>query len=288
MADVAVDGILSGLFRVESRVKSLASPQQDLGSPENQSQLEAFGFKFTEGGAHTSRTIMLKEITRLFSSAGIDATDEDYRRLVVVENILGKGTETTRIESLRRLRELYALSHKVPIFAVYRALMKFDPQSAALLSLLITWARDTLLRATTPAILNAAVGVRVTGDDFQQALIEAYPHQYSAKNPAKVARNAASSWTQSGHLTGRTHKIRSRVEPRPTTITFALILGYVGGVAGAQLFSSVWCRLLDLNATEARSLAEQAHRQELLTLRALGSVVEITFPRFQQLLKSRQ
>src|SRR5262249_17518998 len=158
---------------------------------------------------------------------------------------------------------LYTLSHRVPIFAVYRELMKFDPQSAPLLSLLITWARDALLRATTPAILNAAVGARVTGDDFQQALIETYPHQYSAKNLAKVARNAASSWTQSGHLTGRTHKIRSRVEPRPTAITFALILGHAGGIAGAQLFSSVWCRLLDLNATKARSLAEQAHRQEL-------------------------
>jgi hypothetical protein len=251
--------------------------------PSPDKDLEAFGFKVSEGGAHTSRTIMLKEITRLLASADARAGTEDYRRLVLSENVLGKRTQTTRQETVRRLRELYALSSKVPIFSLYRQLMKFDSQSAPLLSLLIAWARDPLLRATTPAISQASVGESVRSDDLQQALTEAYPHQYSAIILGNVARHAASSWTQSGHLTGRTKKIRSRVQPRPAVVTFALILGYVGGIAGAQLFTSVWCRLLDLNATEARSLAEQAHRQELLTLRAIGSVVEITFPRFQSL-----
>jgi hypothetical protein len=163
--------------------------------------------------------------------------------------------------------------------------MKFDPQSAPLLSFLITWARDPLLRATTPAVLDATISDRVTGDDFQQALADTYPHQYSAKNIGKIARNAASSWTQSGHLTGRTKKIRTLVQARPAAVTLALILAHVAGVPGEQLFSSIGCRLLDLNASEARSLAEQAHRQELVTLRAIGSVVEISFPRFRQFLK---
>lgn len=171
------------------------------------------------------------------------------------------------------------------MFSVYRELVRIDSQSGRLLSFLIAWGRDPLLRATTSAILNATVGDRISGDDFQQALTEAYPHQYSANNIGKIARNAASSWTQSGHLTGRTKKTRSRVQPRPAALTFALILGHVAGVAGAQVFSSVWCRLLDLNASEARSLAEQAHRQELITLKAVGSVVEISFPRFSQFLK---
>jgi hypothetical protein len=133
--------------------------------------------------------------------------------------------------------------------------------------------------------MNASVGDRVTGDDLQQAFADAYPHQYSVKNIGKIARNAASSWTQSGHLSGRTRKLRTRVQPRPAAITFALVLGHVAGVTAEQLFSSVWCRLLDLNASEARSLAEEAHRQELITLRAIGSVVEISFPRFSQFLK---
>jgi hypothetical protein len=166
--------------------------------------------------------------------------------------------------------------------------MKFDPQAAPLLSLLIAWARDPLLRGTTPAILRSTFGDRVSSDDLQQALAEAYPHQYSANNIGKISRNAASSWTQSGHLAGRTKKIRSRVDPRPAAVTFALILGHVAGIAGAQLFSSIWCHLLDLNASEARSLAEQAHRLELITLRAISSVAEISFPRFEKFLKDFQ
>jgi hypothetical protein len=288
MSDLAVSDIVPVNIPVEGRVKPLVTAQQDFGSLAHNGQLEAVGFKLTEGGAHISRTIMLKEITRLLESSPAMASSEYYSRAVIEGNVLGKATETTRQKTFRHLRELYALSSAVPIFSIYRELMKLEPQSGPLLSLLIAWARDPLLRPTTPAILKTTFGDRITSDNLQQALAEAYPHQYSAKNLAKVARNAASSWTQSGHLTGRTKKIRSRVQPRPTAITFALILGHVGGVAGAQLFSSVWCRLLDLNATEARSLAEQAHRQELLTLRALGSVVEITFPRFQQLIQRRQ
>jgi hypothetical protein len=288
MSDLAVSDIVPVNIPVEGRVKPLVTAQQDFGLLAHNGQLEAFGCKLTEGGAHISRTMMLKEITRLLESSPAAARSKDYSRAVIEGNVLGKATETTRQKTFRHLRELYALSSAVPIFSIYRELMKFDQRSGPLLSLLIAWARDPLLRATTPAILGSTIGDQVRGDDLQQALTEAYPHQYSAKNLAKVGRNAASSWTQSGHLTGRTKKIRSRVEPRPAAITFALILGHVGGIAGAQLFSSVWCRLLDLNATEARSLAEQAHRQELFTLRALGSVVEITFPRFQPLLQRRQ
>ena len=285
MSDVTVSDIVRVHTSLKGSVNSLSLRQHEFEIVGNRNRLESFGFKLTEGGAHTSRTMMLKEITRLLTSGDPEATAEDYRRLIVVENVLGKATETTRQETARRLRELYSLSAKFPIFSVYCQLMKLDSQSAQLLSLLIAWARDPLFRATTAAVIKAAIGEKVTGDDFQQALTEVFPHQYSSTIIGNISRNAASSWTQSGHLTGRTKKIRSRVQPRPPAVSFALILGHVCGVAGAQLFTSVWCRLLDLNPSEARSLAEQAHRQELITLRAVGPVVEITFPRFRQILK---
>lgn len=145
----------------------MSTPQQDFVVPGRQDRVLAFGFKLAEGGAHISRTIMLNEITRLMASSDAVATSENYNRLVVTENVLGKSTETTRQKTFRHLRELYALSSKIPIFSVYRELMKFDPQSGPLLSLLIAWARDPLLRATTPAILGATSGEQVTGSDLQ-------------------------------------------------------------------------------------------------------------------------
>lgn len=249
--------------------------------------LESFGFKLTGGGAHSSRTIMLDEITRLIGSVSPNARIEAYYKAVVEENILGKATDTTRHKTFRHLRELYALSGTVPIFAVYRDLMGFDSQSAPLLSLLVAWTRDPLLRATTPAVLVTSLGNEVTAPDLQQAFSKTFPDQYSPLNAAKIARNAASSWTQSGHLSGRSKKVRCRVQARPVALTMALLLGHVSHLPSAQLFGSIWCRLLDLGATQARSLAEQAHREALITLRAIGSVVEVSFPRFKQLLEGR-
>jgi len=285
MSDVTLGDIVRLNISADVRIRPLSTRQEDFELSGSRNRLESFGFKLTEGGAHISRTIMLKEITRLLAASDAGVNIEDYGRAVVEGNVLGKATETTRQKTFRHLRELYGLSSALPIFSIYRDLMTFDSQAAPLLSLLIAWARDPLLRATTPAILGGIIGERVPTDDFQQVLTDAYPHQYSANNLGKIARNAASSWTQSGHLVGRTKKIRSRVQPRPSAVTFALIMGHVCGVAGAQLFTSVWCRLLDLNSSEARSLAEQAHRQELITLRAVGPVVEISFPRFSQFLK---
>lgn len=285
MSAATVSDIVRVNFSTEGTIAPLSTDQQNFRLSESPERLERFGLKVTEGGAHISRTIMLKEISRLLASSDAAGNLEDYGRSVVGRNVLGKATESTRQKTFRHLRELYGLSAVLPIFSIYRELMKFDPQSGPSLSFLIAWARDPLLRATSPAILGATIGERVASDDLQQVLVDAYPHQYSANNLGKIARNAASSWTQSGHLAGRTKKIRSRVQPRPAAVTFALILGHVSGLAGAQLFSSVWCRLLDLNASEARSLAEQAHRQELITLRAIGSVIEISFPRFRQFLK---
>lgn len=250
--------------------------------PAGDRRLESFGFKLTEGGTHNSRTMMLEEITRLVAAVPRDGTVEDYRKAVIEENVLEKPTDTTRQKTFRHLRELYALSDRIPIFAIYRELVRFDPQSCPVLSLLVAWARDPLLRATTPAVLAAGFGDEVTGDSLQQALTETYTHQYSLLSVATTTRNAASSWSQSGHLSGRTKKIRVRVEPRPAALTLALVLGHVNQLASSQLFASIWCRMLDLNSTQARSLAEQAHREALITLRAIGSVVEVGFPMFKQ------
>jgi hypothetical protein len=60
----------------------------------------------------------------------------------------------------------------------------------------------------------------------------------------KVVRNASSSWTQSGHLRGRTFKHRALVKPTPATIALALYLGYAAGFRAKsflhQLGSRYW------------------------------------------------
>jgi len=228
---------------------------------------------------------MLEEITALMSAISPTAGADQYRHATIEENVIRKATRTTREKTYRHLRELYALSPQIPLFAIYRELLQFDRASAPLLSLLVAWTRDPLLRGTTKAILNTPEGIEVAKDRVQQVLTEAFPGRYSPLNIAKIARNAASTWTQSGHLSGKYRKVRQRVKPKPAAVALALLLGHVLGLHGEELFRSDWCKILDLSPSEAASLAFQAHRESLLNVRKVGSVVEISFPRFQRFLE---
>jgi len=240
--------------------------------------LEDFGLKFSPGGAHISRTMMLAELDAVLGAVPNGSSSADYRNAVLEGNVLGKITDSTRQKSLRHLRELYALDERTPIFGVLRRLHGMAPASLALLAVQVAWARDPLFRATTAPVRDATEGDRVETESLARAVDVAFPGQYSELNRNKVARNAASSWTQSGHLAGRTKKIRRRVVPPVTAITMALFLGEIAGYHGAAVFSNPWCRLLDLNADQAKTRGFEAHRAGLLNLRAVGEVVELNFP----------
>lgn len=255
-----------------------------LGFPAPTPALEQFGFKFSAGGAHISRTMMLAELESVLTSVPSGASASDYREAILVRNVLAKATESTQRESLRRLRELYALDEAVPIFGLLRKLNSADPASSPLLALQVVWARDPLFRATTAPILASTEGERVETASLEQALAATFPKQYSELSRGQTSRHAASSWTQSGHLTGRAKKIRQRIKPTPAAVTMALFFGQVAGYHGAAVFSNPWCRLLDLTEDQARNLAREAHRAGLLDLRVLGEVVELSFPRFKEYL----
>lgn len=245
--------------------------------------MERLGLKFSAGGPHISRTMMLAELESVLAAVPPTSGPDAYREAIVDRNVLAKKTDSTRKESLRRLRELYALSESTPIFAVLRALHAIDPASLPLLALQVAWARDPMFRATTPPVLDAPEGATVETARLDEALEGAFPGRYSTISRGQTARHAASSWTQAGHLAGRTNKTRRRVDPSPVAVTMALFLGHAAGHRGAAVFFSPWCRLLDLDADRARTKGLEANRSGLLNLRAIGEVVELRFPRFADL-----
>ena len=251
--------------------------------PAASAALEIFGLKFTPGGPHISRTMMLAELGAVLTSVPQGSGVADYRTAILVQNVLGKATDSTRIESLRRLRELYALDEAKPIFGLLIKLYAIDPASLPLLAVQVAFGRDPTFRSTAPAVIDAAFGARVETASLTQAFAETFPNQYSELSQGQTGRHAASSWTQSGHLLGRTKKTRQKIKPTPAAVTMALLLGSVSGYHGAAVFSNPWCRLLDLDADRAKGLGQDAHRAGLLNLRAVGEVVEISFPLFAEL-----
>jgi hypothetical protein len=95
----------------------------------------------------------------------------------------------------------------------------------------------------------------------------------------KVARNAASSWAQSGHLQGRTFKIRQRVTATPGAMAFALYLANAAGFYGQEVLSSGWIRVLDCSTSAAIEIALEAKRRGLIDLRVAGDVFDLNLDR---------
>lgn len=244
----------------------------------------SFGMKLTDGGTHISRTMMLAEIGRVLSAVPGCASRDEYAVAVLERNVTGKSTDSTRKKTLRHLRELYGLSLELPIFAAFRSLALHAPGALPQLALLVAWARDPLLRASTVPLLSATPGKVVEKSALEAAIEATFPNHYSALNIAKIARNASASWSQSGHLTGHATKVRTALAASPAALCLALLLGHAEGRSGEELFRSPWCRLLDLTPERARAVAVQAHREGLLDMKAIGSVVEVAFPKFQDLL----
>lgn len=245
----------------------------------DETRLRDTGFRWGQKGTHTSRTIMLDELRAVLSSCRPDAKRDDYLAAIHDDNCLGKRTAATRKLSSQRLSELYALEPAVPLFRIMRRCWYADRDGQAILALLLALARDPLLRASAPPILRMLPGEELARQQMTEALNRAVGDRLSGSTLDKVVRNAASSWTQSGHLKGRGRKIRQPVTPTSVTTAYALLLGYLAGTRGAALFESLWGQVLDAPAGELMQLAMDARRLGLLDMSQSGGVVDVGFSR---------
>ncbi len=237
------------------------------------------GFRFGAKGTHTSRTIMLAELSALLEATRQAAKRDDYTSAIVELNCLAKPTAASRRLTNQRIGELYSLDFGLPIFRVFRRLWNTESTGRPLLAIQCAIARDPLLAATVPAILAIPVGDELSRDEMAAAVRDAVGERLNESTVAKVVRNAASSWTQAGHLVGRTFKKRQKVEATTTSIAFGLYLGHAVGFRGADLFGSAWIAMLDCTPGQARQLAVEAKRMGLLDLRLAGDVIEINLDR---------
>lgn len=238
-------------------------------------QLLEAGFRFGDKGTHTSRTIMLTELAELLAAVPTGADRAEHVAAIVDGNVLGKHTAATRRLTSQRLTELYGLDPRLPIFRVLRRLWSVDESGRPLLALLCALARDPLLRTTAPEVLRLPEGAELVRVTFVGGIREAVGSRLNDSILDKVARNTASSWSQAGHLEGRVRKIRRRVAPTPGATAMALWMGAQEGLAGEQLLSSRWARVLDRSSGQLTEFALQAKQLGLIHARIGGGVVEI-------------
>jgi hypothetical protein len=240
-------------------------------------RIERFGFVVDSLGSHSSRTIMLNELQLVLSSCARGTNVEDYKVAILENNVLHKNTDATRKESFRRLRELYGLDEKLLNFRALRDLWSQNVDAQPLIAVLCACTRDPILRATTDVIFTAQVGDAVDAHMISKFIAEQVHGQLNEMTLGNFGRHIASSWTQSGHLSGRANKVRAKVKIHPTSVAYALFLGLLMGERGSGLFNTNWTKLLDAPDHELREQAMRASQQGWIEYRHSGNVTDVGF-----------
>ncbi|MHB8576577.1 MAG: hypothetical protein ACYDCQ_14740 [Dehalococcoidia bacterium] len=234
-----------------------------------------FGFAGERQGTLSGKTLMLPELRRLLDACPFDSTLAQYAAAITEQNVLDKPTATTRVRSVRHLREWYALDPEVPLFRALRMLWDLDPEAQPLLALLCAAARNGPLRATAGAILCIPFGATVTPQMLVQAAIGDGDGRWNRTTRASIGKNAAASWKQSGHITGRLEAVRTRAVCRPAAVAYALLLGYLCGGSGERLFSNFWTGLLDATPADLHEQAFAASQRGWIDYRRGGGITDV-------------
>ncbi|MDA3895904.1 MAG: hypothetical protein PF482_07145 [Desulfobacteraceae bacterium] len=241
--------------------------------------LSKFGFSFSKGGAHSSRTIMLEDLDLLFDAVADPAASKDeYFSSIINDNCLKKRSVRTRQLTARHLADLYALDPSIALFRVLRFFWQRDKGGRPLIALLCAYARDSILSSSTPFILNFSEGNIIRREALEEFIDDKESDRFSKATLKSVAQNINSSFTKSGHLTGKVKKIRTKAIPTPGAAAYALLLGYLSGLRGESLFNSEYTRLLDCPSHRTIELAEIASQKGWIVFKRIGNVMELLFP----------
>lgn len=234
------------------------------------------GFIDSPVGTHTYRSIAVDELRKVCETAAPSTPYEEIRRLVVDDNILGKSTQSSRRKTLRILREFYALRPEVLVYSALRLFWDHDAREQPILALLCACARDPVLRESATVVLKWPVESALPKGSLEDALRAAYPGRYSPDVIQRMTRNLLSSWTQSGHLSGHSVKIRSRAFSGPASTAYAFFLAYLSGMRGNALLDALWVTMLDAPAERIRQYAFEASRQGWIRYGNAGGIIDVS------------
>lgn len=228
-------------------------------------------------GVHTGKTMMMPELRLLLDAKPGRVPLEDYADAIIEDNVLQKNTATTKRHTFAELRQLYGLRGDIPIFAALRILWPIATEGQPMISVLCAVARDPLLRSTADYVLSLAIDDPTGPAALGAEVGRSFPNHYGAGTLDHIGRNTGASWVQAGLLRRVFPKYRSRPVISLSATVYALYLGHLGGLAGPALFTSLWARLLDMDAASIRIAAENAARAGWLEYASSGGMMEIGF-----------
>jgi len=249
---------------------------QRIGS-DRQKSPEALGFSNGKTGGHMARSMMLTEITKSLQALPEDAGPKEFKKAIEEENCLGMPTFSSRNKSYRHLVELYGLDPEKALFRVLRKVAKADPSSLPISAMICTYCRDAQLRHSFKLIQRLTTGEVLKRERMEECLEEGFPSRFSPAMKRSLAQNVNTTWTYSGHLSGRSVKKKAIVPSLPASTFYALFAGFLQGFNGQLLLNSEFSRLAGVDAHTALTHLAWASHQGWLRLRNAGGVTEIDF-----------
>jgi hypothetical protein len=203
---------------------------------------------------------------------------DELRKILVDENLLKKESYDGRKRTYSHLLGLYGLDANNKN---YQGLLKYwdkDASDLNILAMLCALSRDEALRISANYILSLSNGEIVDRSGLKHIIDENFGEKYSEKVRQSMLRNVLSSWTQSGHLKGKSKRIRDKPIVTPNSFAYACYLAYLAGFRGNRVFHSPWVKVLCLSDNEFDIIIRDINRKGLMTLKRAGDIVEVSFP----------
>lgn len=130
---------------------------------------------FSDGGALSSRSVMMPELITLLGIAPkrADATCLEY--LTVQDNVLHKASAANRSKTFAFLRRLYGLNLELAVFREFSRLYELFPNDVESLAASLAFAREPLTRACAGFVMSVPIG----REDFESWIREYAPGRYA-------------------------------------------------------------------------------------------------------------
>lgn len=253
-------------------MKAMATAEREEQKPPEFSEK---GFDDGLRGVHTSRTMMFSELEAVMDAVQAPRTANAVRDAIIEDNIIGKSTRSGRLNTARKVVDLYSFDAGAELFIAFEKLWGQTQHSHPVLAVLLAASRDSVLRSTADVICTSQIGEVVSKDSIYDALLNSFASKYAENTLRSTSRNVMASWKQSGHLAGRKLAVRTKAPADYVVATYAVLIGILRGLKGQEVLKSPWVRLLDMTPPELELALHEANRHGLLTYRRVGEVVEL-------------
>jgi hypothetical protein len=232
-----------------------------------------------------TRASLYSELRSLLTAVAGAPSREQYRRAVIEDNVLGRGTRAAREKAWKELAARYGFDGTSAIFRAYleeyrRATSEADH---ALTSYLLFAVRDRLVRDLGTEWLYEylrAAPAELRPVDVLAFLASREPEHpeiaaWSASSRANIAVHYLSALKEFGLARGGRRKLTIRPSPGAPPVRFLLRALLLSGATELAAVESPLFRLLGLSLEDTVALLSQLTAASALRCRIQGDVVDL-------------